>query len=82
MSTKAPPVPVHCLQCSNQIGEEINVGVVLLHAGGGLWRELRGYCTQCGKPFYWTASDNQMEVIIKVARVGIQSKTQERGKDG
>jgi hypothetical protein len=59
------PVPIACPACGSLIGEEISVqGIVLIHAGGGLWRELRGYCAQCGKLFYWTASDKQLQQLI------------------
>lgn len=69
-----PPIPVNCPRCNNKIGEEINIGFVLIHAGGAVWRELRGYCAQCGSPFYWTASDNQLEIVVKEALISRRIK--------
>lgn len=76
MTDIVPPVPIMCV-CSSQIGEEIYVqGIVLIHAGGGLWRELRGHCAQCGEPFYWSIGDKQISKAI-VARKRINPTDQE-----
>lgn len=59
--------PVNCQNCQNQLGEIVNVkGIDMLHAGGGLWRDMRGYCAQCGKPFYWATSDRQFSDVIRL----------------
>lgn len=60
------PIQINCQTCSNQIGEEINIdGVILLHAGGALNREQRGWCAQCGTPFYWSVGDQPMQLVIQ-----------------
>ena len=69
MSANPPPVPVNCPGCGNQIGEEVDIhvrGIVLFHAGGGLWRDLRGHCAQCGLTFYWSASDKLLQQLTMV----------------
>ncbi|MGA2504217.1 MAG: hypothetical protein ABSG01_09025 [Anaerolineales bacterium] len=67
MTDTIPPVPIMCV-CGNQIYEEVYVeGHVLVHAGGGLWHELRGHCCQCGAPFNWSVKSRQIQRAI-VAR--------------
>jgi hypothetical protein len=64
MSETIPPVPVMC-ECGNQIYEEVYFqGIVLVHAGGGLLRDLRGNCAQCGKKFWWSIKDQQISRAI------------------
>jgi hypothetical protein len=54
MTDTIPPVPLMCV-CGNQIGEEVYIqGNMVIHAGGGLWYDLRGCCANCGEPFYWS----------------------------
>ena len=63
------PEPVTCPACGNILGELLTVkGLPLLHASGGVWRVLRGYCVQCGKPFYWETSDNQLKDVIQLSK--------------
>jgi uncharacterized Zn finger protein len=51
--------------CGTQICEEVYIeGIVLIHAGGGLWRELRGNCAQCGAVFHWSIRDKQLQRVI------------------
>ena len=60
-----PPVPIRC-NCGNQICQEVYIeGVVLLHAGGGLWHELRGNCARCGEPFFWSAKSDQIHQVVR-----------------
>jgi len=57
--------PVTCPTCGNEIGEEITKDqVTLIHAGGGMWRELRGWCAQCGCTFFWSSSDKQLGRLL------------------
>ena len=57
--------PVTCPTCGNVIGEEVtDGGMTLIHAGGGVWRELRGWCAQCGGTFFWSASDRQLSELL------------------
>ena len=66
MSTPtSAPEPVTCPNCGNQVAELVTIkGLPFVHAGGGVWRELRGWCAQCGKPFYWVANDNQIQTLM------------------
>ena len=86
MNMDLMPLPVKCPGCGTQIGKEIIVqGIVLVHAGGGIWRELRGYCVQCGKPFYWSVKDKQMQTVIKgmsISRKKISPLEQDEPGDG
>jgi hypothetical protein len=60
-----PPVPILCA-CGVQICEEIYVqGIVLLHAGGGLWHELHGVCAQCGAAFHWSIKNAQLQQVVQ-----------------
>jgi len=60
------PVQVICQGCGNPIGEEVEIGgVTLFHSGGAVNREQRGWCVQCGLPFYWSAGDAPMQIVIK-----------------
>ena len=64
MNASIPPVPIVCA-CDNQIGEEVYIqGIVLIHAGGGLWRELHGNCVQCGQAFHWSVKGKQIQRMI------------------
>ena len=73
---------VLCTACEHELGEMVIVaGMRLFHAGGVVIREIRGWCAQCGQPFYWVASDNQIQVIIKGLRVGATRKLA-KGKHG
>jgi hypothetical protein len=66
------PEKIYCRRCGNQIGEEVLiVGIMHVHAGGGLWQQLRGNCTNCGEPFYW--SDNSIKVARHLMRKADQS---------
>ena len=59
------PEPITCPACGNLITEQVTIkGITFVHAGGGVWRELRGWCAQCGTPFYWTTSDNQIQTLM------------------
>jgi hypothetical protein len=79
MTDTVPPVPILCA-CGNQIGEEVSVqGIMLIHAGGGLWHELRGNCVQCAVPFYWSIKDKQISRAI-IARKEISMPDQEEGE--
>lgn len=65
--------PVLCTTkgCGNHIGEEITInGITLFHCGGVINREQRGWCAQCGQPFYWSAGDAHMRIVI----AGLQIK--------
>jgi hypothetical protein len=56
--------PILC-SCGNQIGDEIDIqGNVVIHAGGGMWHDLRGCCAQCGEPFYWSVKGKQIQRAI------------------
>ena len=51
--------------CGNPIGKEVIIhGIVLFHAGGGIWRELHGNCVQCGEKFHWSLRDKQLQQVI------------------
>jgi hypothetical protein len=64
MNDTVPPVPIICA-CGNQICEEVYIeGIVLIHAGGGLWRALSGNCAQCGKAFLWSFKNKQLQQVI------------------
>jgi endogenous inhibitor of DNA gyrase (YacG/DUF329 family) len=64
------PVQVNCPECGNPIGEEIDInGITLFHAGGAVNREQRGWCAQCGTPFYWSASDTPMQLVISAMQI-------------
>jgi hypothetical protein len=64
MSREAAPVPIMC-KCGNQIFEEVSIqGIVLAHAGGGVWRSLHGNCAQCGATFNYSISDQQIRKAI------------------
>lgn len=72
MTDTISPVPIVC-KCGNQIGEEIYVqGIVLVHAGGGLWHDLSGHCAQCSNPFYWSTKGTliQRALINHSVRAG------------
>jgi hypothetical protein len=61
-----PPVPINCV-CGSQICEEVYIrGITLLHAGGGMWHELRGHCAQCGAPFYWSVKSENIQLALKM----------------
>jgi hypothetical protein len=63
------PVKVNCTRCGNPIGEQVEInGIILFHAGGALNREQRGWCAQCGLPFYWYIKDTHMMEAISVMR--------------
>lgn len=62
------PEPIICPSCNTQLGEIITVNSIPLFHAGGLWRMVRGFCPQCGKPFYWETSDEQVSVVIRLAQ--------------
>jgi hypothetical protein len=67
------PDPITC-RCGTRIGEEIEIqGDAVIHAGGGMWHDLRGCCAQCGEPFYWSAKGKQIQrafVVWKKIKAG------------
>lgn len=70
MSIGTDPVRVNCPECGNLIGEELDIeGITLFHIGGAINREQRGWCAQCGTPFYWSAGDSPMQLVISTMRV-------------
>ncbi len=72
------PEKINCRTCGNEIGELVNVaGIILFHAGGGIWRVSRGYCIQCGTPYYYETNDTQVQAVIRLS-----NKTPEENKDG
>jgi hypothetical protein len=44
----------------------------MLHLGGGIFREVRGWCTQCGEPFSWSIEDKQLQIVLKRFQESIQ----------
>lgn len=75
----AAPEPVTCPNCGNHLGEIIIVaGLRLFHAGGTVDRHKDGWCIQCGKPFYWVASDNQIGLMIRAIRNGVGRELEAR----
>ena len=71
-TSTSPPSPIKC-KCGSVIGEVIVIsGQELFHSGGGVFRDVRGWCAQCGNQFYWSVTDKQLQAIIKGAQVESQ----------
>lgn len=69
MSETVPPIPILCA-CGQQICEEVYIqGIVLLHAGGGLWYEMRGNCAKCGEPFYWSVKSELIQQVVRRKKI-------------
>jgi hypothetical protein len=69
------PVPIRC-KCGNQIAVDVYIeGNVLVHAGGGLWYVMRGYCDKCGESFNLSIKERQIQrAIITRSKLGDQEK--------
>lgn len=56
----------HCQQCQNEIGILKKVGnVEYLEVNSILCREIRGFCSVCGKDFRYSISDLYLKELIK-----------------
>jgi hypothetical protein len=65
MITDTTPTKIKC-QCGNELGEEICVeGIKLFHVGGVINRDQSGWCSNCGKPFYFYTKEESIQIIIK-----------------
>lgn len=56
---------VACPRCDVVLGCLVDAGGLdFIQVGGVICREIRGQCTQCGAPFYYSVSDRMMERLI------------------
>lgn len=56
---------VTCPRCDAVLGRLVDAGGLdFIQVGGVICREIRGQCTQCGAPFYYSVSDRMMERLI------------------
>lgn len=54
--------------CAALIGETVDVeGLILLHIGAMLVREMQALCLQCGRTFYWSVSTKSINKVVRLS---------------